>query len=107
LALSLFSLAGIPPTAGFFGKFFLLLSGATGGNYWIIAIAAINMVISLYYYLRVVKTIFMNQAVHPIEARPLHFSVRLALVICLAGMLIVGFLGGFYEHIFQLLSGIN
>jgi NADH-quinone oxidoreductase subunit N len=107
LALSLFSLAGIPPTAGFFGKFFLLLSGATGGNYWIIAIAAINMVISLYYYLRVVKTIFMNQAVHPIEARPLHFSVRLALVICLAGMLIIGFLGGFYEHIFQLLSGIN
>lgn len=107
LALSLFSLAGIPPTAGFFGKFFLLLSGATGGNYWIIAIAAINMVISLYYYLRVVKTIFMNQAVYPIEARPLHFSVRLALVICLAGMLFVGFLGGFYEHIFQLLSGIN
>lgn len=107
LALSLFSLAGIPPTAGFFGKFFLLLSGATGGNYWIIAIAAVNMVISLYYYLRVVKTIFMNQAVHPIEAKPLHFSVTLALIICLAGMLIVGFLGGFYEHIFQLLSGIN
>ncbi len=107
LALSLFSLAGIPPTAGFFGKFFLLLSGATGGKYWIIAIAAVNMVISLYYYLRVVKTIFMNQVVHPIEAKPLHFSVTLALIICLAGMLIVGFLGGFYEHIFQLLSGIN
>lgn len=107
LALSLFSLAGIPPLAGFFGKFFLLLSGATGGNYWIIAIAAINMVISLYYYLRVVKTIFMNQAVDTAFVKPLHFSVKLALIICLAGMLVVGFLGGFYEHIFQLLSGIN
>jgi NADH-quinone oxidoreductase subunit N len=107
LALSLFSLAGIPPTAGFFGKFFLLLSGANKGNYWVIAIAAINMVISLYYYLRVVKTIFMNQPVSPMENKPLAFPVKLALVICLLGILVVGFLGGFYEHIFQLLNGIN
>ena len=107
LALSLFSLAGIPPTAGFFGKFFLLLSGANKGNYWVIAIAAINMVISLYYYLRVVKTIFMNHPVSPMENEPLAFPVRLALVICLLGILVVGFLGGFYEHIFQLLNGIN
>ena len=107
LALSLFSLAGIPPTAGFFGKFFLLLSGANKGNYWVIAIAAINMVISLYYYLRVVKTIFMNQPVSPMENKPLAFPVKLALFICLLGILVVGFLGGFYEHIFQLLNGIN
>jgi NADH-quinone oxidoreductase subunit N len=107
LALSLFSLAGIPPTAGFFGKFFLLLSGANKWNYWVIAIAAINMVISLYYYLRVVKTIFMNQPVSPMENKPLAFPVKLALVICLLGILVVGFLGGFYEHIFQLLNGIN
>jgi NADH-quinone oxidoreductase subunit N len=107
LALSLFSLAGIPPTAGFFGKFFLLLSGANKSNYWVIAIAAINMVISLYYYLRVVKTIFMNHPVTPMENKPLAFPVKLALVICLLGILVVGFLGGFYEHIFQLLNGIN
>ena len=107
LALSLFSLAGIPPTAGFFGKFFLLLSGANKGNYWVIAIAAINMVISLYYYLRVVKTIFMNHPVCTMKNKPLAFPVKLALVICLLGILVVGFLGGFYEHIFQLLNGIN
>jgi NADH-quinone oxidoreductase subunit N len=107
LALSLFSLAGIPPTAGFFGKFFLLLSGANKSNYWVIAIAAINMVISLYYYLRVVKTIFMNHPVTPMENKPLAFPVKFALIICLLGILVVGFLGGFYEHIFQLLNGIN
>jgi NADH-quinone oxidoreductase subunit N len=107
LALSLFSLAGIPPTAGFFGKFFLLLSGANKSNYWVIAIAAINMVISLYYYLRVVKTIFMNHPVTPMDKKPLAFPVKFALIICLLGILVVGFLGGFYEHIFQLLNGIN
>ncbi|HVW62543.1 MAG TPA: NADH-quinone oxidoreductase subunit N, partial [Puia sp.] len=57
MALSLFSLAGIPPTAGFFGKFFLLMAGAGKGNYIFIGIAALNMVISLYYYLRVIKAI--------------------------------------------------
>ncbi|MES1219139.1 MAG: NADH-quinone oxidoreductase subunit N, partial [Bacteroidota bacterium] len=60
LAISLFSLAGIPPTAGFFGKFFLLLAGAGKGNYLLITIAALNMVVSLYYYLKVIKAVFMD-----------------------------------------------
>jgi NADH-quinone oxidoreductase subunit N len=65
LTLSLFSLAGIPPTAGFFGKFFLLMAGAGKGNYLFITIAALNMVVSLYYYLRVVKAIFMDENEEP------------------------------------------
>ncbi len=60
LTISLFSLAGIPPTAGFFGKFFLIMAGAGKGNYLFITIAALNMIISLYYYLKVVKAIFMD-----------------------------------------------
>ena len=60
LTIALFSLAGIPPTAGFFGKFFLLMAGAGRGNYVLIVIAALNMIIALYYYLRVVKAIFMD-----------------------------------------------
>ncbi len=67
LAISLFSLAGIPPTAGFFGKFFLIMAGAGQGNYLLITIAALNMVISLYYYLKIVKAIFMDSNENPIE----------------------------------------
>lgn len=107
LTIALFSLAGIPPTAGFFGKFFLLLSGASTGNYWIIGIAAANMVISLFYYLKVVKTIFMNQPVNPLPRIHLTPSVKFALLFCVMGIVVVGFLGSFYEHLFQLLNGIN
>ena len=49
----------------------------------------------------------MNQPVSRMENMPLAFPVKLALLICLLGILVVGFLGGFYEHIFQLLNGIN
>jgi nitrate reductase NapE component len=49
----------------------------------------------------------MNHPVTPMENKPLAFPVKLALLICLLGILVVGFLGGFYEHIFQLLNGIN
>lgn len=107
LTIALFSLAGIPPTAGFFGKFFLLLSGSASGNYWVIGIAAANMVISLYYYLRVVKTIFMNQPVHPLPQMPLSFSVKFSLLLCTAGIIIIGFLGFFFEHLYELMNGIN
>src|SRR5258708_18389269 len=61
LAISLFSLAGIPPTAGFFGKFFLLMAGAGKGNYFLIHIPALHIVILLYYYLRVVKARFIDK----------------------------------------------
>lgn len=59
MAICLFSLGGIPPTAGFFGKMFLVTAGAAKGNYLLITIAVMNMVISLFYYLRVVKAIFI------------------------------------------------
>jgi NADH-quinone oxidoreductase subunit N len=60
-------LAGIPPTAGFFGKLFLLTAGASKGSYGFIAIAALNMIISLYYYLRVVRAMFMDKNEQPLK----------------------------------------
>ncbi len=102
LALALFSLAGIPPTAGFFGKFFLLLAGAGQGNYILIAIAALNMVISLYYYLRVVKAMFMDPNDHPIETIQADWKPKLALAICVIGLLITGLASGAYQYIYSL-----
>ena len=102
MALALFSLAGIPPTAGFFGKLFLLTAGAAKASYTFIVIAALNMVISLYYYLRVIRAMFMDKNESPIEKIRLSKSVSLGLIICAAGIVLVGLLSWVYEYIFSL-----
>ncbi len=104
LAIALFSLGGIPPTAGFFGKFFLLLAGAGRGNYLLITIAALNMVISLYYYLKVIKAIFMDANDDPIEQVKTSWSPRLAMIICVAGIIVVGLMSGVYQYIHSLVK---
>jgi NADH-quinone oxidoreductase subunit N len=104
LTIALFSLAGIPPTAGFFGKFFLLLAGAGKGNYWLITIAALNMVVSLYYYLRVVKAIFMDVNENPIEKIHAPLSPRIAMLICVGGIILTGLMSGAYNYIHSLLK---
>jgi NADH-quinone oxidoreductase subunit N len=102
MAISLFSLAGIPPTAGFFGKFFLLVAGAAHGHYLVITIAALNMVISLYYYLRVIKAIFMESQPEPIPRLTIPLLPNIAFAICLAGILITGLAGWVYDYIYSL-----
>jgi NADH-quinone oxidoreductase subunit N len=104
LTIGLFSLAGIPPTAGFFGKFFLLLAGAGKGNYWLITIAALNMVVSLYYYLRIVKAIFMDTNENPIEKVHASWPPKIAMIICVAGILVSGLASGGYQYIYSLLK---
>jgi NADH-quinone oxidoreductase subunit N len=103
MALALFSLAGIPPTAGFFGKLFLITAGATQGSYMFITIAALNMIVSLYYYLRVVRAIFMDKNDQPIEKINIQFSTKLALIICAAGIVLTGLFSWIYDYISQLL----
>jgi NADH-quinone oxidoreductase subunit N len=102
LAISLFSLAGIPPTAGFFGKFFLILAGAEKGNYILITIAALNMIVSLYYYLKVVKTIFMDEHEQPIGKLHIYALPKLSLLICVAGIVVIGFIPWVYNYIYAL-----
>jgi NADH-quinone oxidoreductase subunit N len=104
LAIALFSLGGIPPTAGFFGKFFLLLAGAGKGNYLLITIAALNMVISLYYYLKVIKAIFMDANDDPIESVKSSWSPKLAMIICVGGIIVTGLASGVYNYIYSLFS---
>jgi NADH-quinone oxidoreductase subunit N len=105
MAISLFSLAGIPPTAGFFGKFFLLMAGAGKGNYVYIGIAALNMVISLYYYLRVIKAIFMDKQEQPIGRLKIPLLPNIAFVVCVAGIVVTGLVGWIYDYIYSLSSG--
>ncbi|CAN5887486.1 NADH-quinone oxidoreductase subunit N [soil metagenome] len=103
MALAMFSLAGIPPTAGFFGKMFLVTAGAAKGNYLLIAFASLNMVVSLFYYLRVVKAIFINSNENPVEKIKSGFAVKLALGICMLGIIATGFYSGIYDYIVSML----
>lgn len=102
LTIALFSLAGVPPTAGFFGKFFLLLAGAGKGAYILIAVAALNMVISFYYYLRIVKAIFMDKNEKPIASISVPLLPKLSLYICVTGIVAIGFIGWIYNYIHTL-----
>lgn len=106
LTIALFSLAGVPPTAGFFGKFFLLMSGAGKGNYVLITVAALNMIISFYYYLRIVKAIFMDANEHPIERLTIPAYPKLAMFICVAGIIVTGLAGYIYDYIHSLSFGL-
>ena len=106
LALALFSLAGIPPTAGFFGKIFLLTSGASKGNFILISVAALNMIVSLYYYLRVIRAVFMENSDEAIPALATGFVYKIALLLCISGILLTGFFGSVYQYIYLLSAGI-
>lgn len=98
LALGLFSLAGVPPVAGFFGKMFLLMAGAAKGNWIFLGIAAANMIISLYYYLRVVRLVFAAPEGEVGELR-VSRTVAFGLAICMAGIILAGVMNWVFEHI--------
>ena len=102
MAIALFSLAGIPPTAGFFGKLFLVMAGAVRQNSLFIVVVALNLVVSLYYYLRVVRAIFMDNNETPLEPLIISKAPKLALIICTVAILIIGLIGGVYEYILSL-----
>jgi len=106
LMLALFSLAGVPPTAGFFGKVFLLASGASAGLITLIIIASLNMIISLYYYLRIVKAMFVDKNENPIEKFSSDSSAKIVMVICALGILVTGFINYIFEYIHSLSFGL-
>lgn len=99
MTLALFSLAGIPPFAGFFSKFFVFASAFEEGFHVLVFIALINTVISLYYYLLVVKAMFINPNDSPVAAFRSDCSTRISLVLCLAGVLLLGIISSVYDGI--------
>jgi NADH-quinone oxidoreductase subunit N len=106
LLLALVSLAGLPPLAGFFGKFALLMATVKSGFVWLALIAAVNIVISLYYYLLVVKRVYIDK---PRTTSPILVPgpVQLVLAIAIAGMLGLGiFQGPFFEAAITAASGM-
>ncbi len=106
MTLALFSLAGIPPVAGFFGKFFLFTAAAQKGFYLLVLIAVLNTIISLFYYLLVVKAMFINKNESPVSTFKSDFPTRFALGICVAGIVVTGFASVIFEMIRNLSFGV-
>lgn len=106
MTLALFSLAGIPPVAGFFGKFFLFTAAAQKGFYLLVFIAVLNTIISLYYYLLIVKAMFINKNENPVPKLKSDFATKLALTMCVAGIVVTGFASALFEMIRNISFGI-
>jgi NADH-quinone oxidoreductase subunit N len=90
LALCLFSLAGIPATAGFIGKFFVFKAAIEEGLYALAVIGVLNSLVSIGYYLKVVYVLYMRDPVEEGAPPPLAVADRLALGLCGAGILALG-----------------
>ena len=102
MTLALFSLAGIPPFAGMFSKFFVFMAGVQNGEpmaYFVVFIALVNTVVSLYYYLLIVKAMYITKTDEPLPAFVSDANTKVALFICTAGIALFGVASCIYEWI--------
>src|SRR6185436_8996007 len=92
MTLAVVSLAGIPPLAGFFGKFLLLKAAVEAGSayYWLVGVAIVGVVISMYYYFGVIRAIYWGS--EPADATPIAVTlpIKCSLGVCIVGMLFLG-----------------
>ena len=102
MILALFSLAGIPPVAGFFGKFFLFTAAASQGLYLLVFLAVVNVTISLYYYLLVVRAMFIRKSDNPIPHFTSGIYMKLGLIIAVIGVVFIGLYSPIYDYIFEI-----
>ena len=103
MTLALFSLAGIPPFAGMFSKFFVFMAAAEQGSFWayfVVFVALVNTVVSLYYYLLIVKAMYIKPSDHPLPTFKSDEATKIALGICTAGIVLFGICSCLYDWLF-------
>jgi NADH-quinone oxidoreductase subunit N len=104
MTLALFSLAGIPPFAGMFSEFFVFMAAAQQGSFWayfVVFIALVNTVVSLYYYLLIVKAMYIKQTDTPLPTFTTDWNTRTALVVCTVGIALFGLCSCIYDYLFS------
>lgn len=105
MMLAMFSLAGIPPFAGFFSKFFIFTSAINAGTtaiYVLVLIALINTIISLYYYLLVVKAMYISDEPCVVERFKSSCTERLGLVLTVGGVILLGLVSPIYNWLLEI-----
>lgn len=90
LLVALLSLGGIPPFGGFFGKLLVFAAGVQAKQVWLVFLGVLNTVVGLYYYLNVLKVVYMGESAEGEKPLPLAPGWTLALVLCVAGILVLG-----------------
>lgn len=106
MTLALFSLGGIPPFAGFFSKFFIFVAAFKAGFALLVFIALVNTIISLYYYLLVVKAMYITPSDEPIPSFKSDTYTKIGLAICLIGIIGLGIASIVYTTINQYSFGM-
>lgn len=110
MMLAMFSLGGIPPFAGFFSKFFVFVGACRTGSvaiYVLVLIALVNTIISLYYYLLVVKAMFVRQDECAIPCIKSTLSEKIGMVVCVLGIIFIGLLSCVYTGLTQITEGVS
>jgi NADH-quinone oxidoreductase subunit N len=103
MTLALFSLAGIPPFAGMFSKFFVFMAAAEQGSFWayfVVFVALVNTVVSLYYYLLIVKAMYIKPSDTPLPTFKTDVNTRIALALCTVGIALFGICSCIYDYLF-------
>lgn len=108
MTLAMFSLGGIPPFAGMFSKFFVFMAGVEGSDihttlgawgYAVVFIALLNTVVSLYYYLKIVKAMYIKHSDNPLPTFQSDGNTKFALALCTTGILLFGICSCIYNWI--------
>ena len=105
MTIALFSLAGIPPFAGMFSKFFVFMAGVNGQDaqpfwpYFVVFVALVNTVVSLYYYLLIVKAMYIKKEDNPLPAFAHGKAINASLAICTVGIVLFGVCSCIYQWI--------
>jgi NADH-quinone oxidoreductase subunit N len=105
LTLCMISLIGMPPAAGFMAKFYIFSGAVQSGLLWLVIIAVINSVISAYYYLRVVKVMWMDKPASRAKV-PSSPALRVALALSCLGVLLLGIIPGYVMKLAQIAAHI-
>jgi NADH-quinone oxidoreductase subunit N len=102
----MFSLAGIPPTAGFVGKFYIFMAALDAGLVWLAVIGVLMSAVSAFFYLRIIKIMYMDEPASEFELET-SFPMKVAVPLSFLFVLIYGmYPSGLVDFVRSSLSGI-